>query len=192
MLAALLLAILGGGALLLYLGRASADESAERKLVEQLIDLAVRDPAAALRLLRDHPALRSARCVDDETPLHYCAVEGLAEGVRFLAGAGFPVDAPNRFGDTPLVDAVARGDLEMTKLLLRLGADPNAASRTRGSVLKMALATRRPKLVEALLDAGARGEDVGGQDGTAWDALARGDSTREEMERILERHGVRR
>lgn len=192
MLAALLLAILGGGALLLYLGRAPAEEAEARRRVELLVDLAVRDPAAALRLLREHPELREARCADEETPLHYCAVEGQADGVRFFAGAGFPVDAPNRFGDTALVDAVTRGDVEMTKLLLRLGADPNGASRTRGSALGIAMAMGNTKLVDLLLDAGARPEQVTDSDATAWDALARGDSTREEMARILERHGFRR
>lgn len=192
MLAALLLAILGGGALLLYLGRAPAEEVAARGLVQRLVELAVRDPAGALRLLREHPELRAARLGEDETPLHYCAVEGQADAVRFFAGAGFAIDASNRVGDTALVDAVARGDLEMTKLLLRLGADPNATSRMRGSPLRIAMERGDAALADALLGAGARADDVGRRDGTAWDALARGDSTREEMVRVLERHGVRR
>jgi hypothetical protein len=90
------------------------------------------------------------------------------------------------------VDAIVRGDLEMAKLLLRLGADPNAASRTRGSALRIAMERGNAKLADALLDAGARADAVPGPEETGWDALARGDSTREEMERVLERHGVRR
>jgi ankyrin repeat protein len=158
---ALLLALVGGIALLL-LARAAAREPADgkatdRRLVERLIDLAVRDQAGAMRLLREHPGLLAARYVHDETPLHFCAVEGLTEGVRFLAGEGMPVDATNQFGDTALVDAVTLGNLEMTKLLLRLGANPDAVSLTRGSVLRIAQDQGNAKLVSALRDAGAKG-----------------------------------
>lgn len=178
MLFALLLALVGGIVLLLLLARAAAGEAADGrgtdgKLVERLIDLAVRDQAAAMRLLREHPELRAARYVHDETPLHFCAIEGSTDGVRFLAGEGMPVDATNQFGDTALVDAVTLGNLEMTKLLLRLGANPDAASLTRGSVLQIAEEQGNAKMVAVLVGAGARA----GGDPPANRSVPRGEET---------------
>ncbi|HSN15577.1 MAG TPA: ankyrin repeat domain-containing protein [Anaeromyxobacteraceae bacterium] len=157
MLAALLLAVVGGAALLALWWRASVEEREVDRLVRRLIDLAVRDPAEALRLLREHPELRSARTVHDATPLHFCALEGQPEGVRFFADAGVPLDAVNDLGDTALVDAVAQGNVEVAKLLLRKGADPDAVSPLRGSALGIAQGQGNAALVALLRDAGARG-----------------------------------
>jgi ankyrin repeat protein len=159
MLAALLLLLVGGAALLL-LGRGWAGPTTDGKLVRRLIDLAVRDQVAAALLLRAHPELLCARTIRDETPLHFCAAEGLMEGVRFLAEAGMAVDATNDVGDTALVDAVTAGNLQVTRLLLRHGANPDAASRARGSVLHIAAKQGNARLVEALLAAGARADDL--------------------------------
>jgi ankyrin repeat protein len=192
MLAALLLALVGG-IVLLALARAwAAEEPMDRKLVQRLIDLAVQDQPAAMRLLREHPELLAARYLHDETPLHFCAVEGLPEGVRFLAGAGMPVDARNEFGDTPLVDTVTLGNVEITRLLLRHGADPDASSLTRGRVLQIAAEQGNAALVAALLDAGARADYVTPQGENIWDAVERAPSRRDEVTKVLEGHGVAR
>lgn len=190
MLAALLLALVGLPVLFL-MTRIWAADSADARLVQRLIDLAVQDQAAARRLLREHPELLAARYVHDETPLHFCAVEGLAEGVRFLADAGVPVDAKNAYGDTALVDAVSHGSLEMTRLLLRHGADPNAVSRPRGSVLQIAAANGSAALVAALLDAGARADFVTDRGQGLWDVVPKAEPARAEVLEVLARHGVR-
>jgi len=186
---ALLLALVGGVALLLF-GRAWAGPSVDKRLVRQLIDLAVRDQAAATLLLRQHPDLLHARTLHDQTLLHFCAAEGQAEGVRFLARAGVPVDATNEVGDTALVDAVSQGDLQMARLLLRLGASPDAASRTRGCVLHIAVGTGNAALVEALLGAGARADYVTSFGETLSDALRKAGPRRAELSQVLERRSV--
>jgi ankyrin repeat protein len=181
------------GVVLLLLARAWAKaETADASLVRRLIDLAVRDQPAAMRLLREHPELLAARTVHDETPLHFCAAEGLTDGVRFLAGAGIPVDATNAFGETALVDAVTLGNLEVTRLLLRHGANPNALSQVRRSVLHIAAGQGPPALVAALLDAGARTDPVTNVGETVWDAVSKVEPTRREVLKVLEAHGVRR
>jgi ankyrin repeat protein len=158
--------------------------------VQRLIDLAVQDQPAARRLLRDHPELLRARYLHDETPLHFCAGEGFAGGVRFFADAGVPVDAVNGLGDTALMDAAAVGNVEVVKQLLRLGADPNAKSRTRECVLHDAVRNGHAEVVAALLDAGARSDYVTSRGETVWDALPRSAARRAEVSRVLERRGA--
>lgn len=190
MLGALLLAIIGVPLVLLL--RTWAREAEDSRLVRRLIDLSVRDPNEAALLLRAHPELLAARYVHDETPLHYCAVEGLVDGVRFLAKAGVPVDAPNAWGDTALADAVTLGKLDVVKVLLALGADPNARSRTHGPLLHLAVSRGDPAVVAALLRAGARTGDVADGGGTVWDAVPKGAPGSAEILAALEAAGTRR
>jgi hypothetical protein len=42
--------------------------------------------------------------------LHFLAVEGFIEGVRFLAGCGADVNAAKKFGDAPLIDLARLGE----------------------------------------------------------------------------------
>lgn len=157
-----------------------------RALVEKLIDRAVMDKAAAVALLRQHPALLQARCLHDETPLHFCAVEGFLDAVRFFATAGMEIDAVNRFGDTALVDAVTLGHLEMVRLLLALGASPNTTSAVRGPVLHAAAESGNDGVVLALLDAGARTDYVTDLGESIWDVASR----RGELAKVLKLRGL--
>lgn len=191
MLAALLLAI--AGVVLVLLARAAAKPYAEAdELAHRLLDLAVRDRGEARRLLREHPELLEARYVHDQTPLHFCAVEGATEGVRFFADAGVPVDAVNDLGDTALVDASTVGNLEVVKVLLGHGANPNAPTRARENVLHDAVTHGYVEVVAALLDAGARADYVTGQGETVWDAVPKAPARRDEVVKVLESHGVNR
>lgn len=158
-------------------------------LVAQLIDFAVRDQRAATKLLADHPGLLQARYIHAETPLHFCAVEGFVDGVRFLAPAGVPVDATNEFGDTALLDAVRLGSTEIVKLLLQLGADPNVTSPVCASPLDEAVLAGNVSIIEALLDAGARKDYVTELGETIWDAVGKS-RNRRDVEKILEARGV--
>lgn len=159
----------------------------DRKLVQKLIDLAVDDQPAAARLLREQPALLNARYIHGETPLHFCAVEGFVEGVRFLAEAGVPVDAVNEFGDSALVDAATLGNLEVVKVLLSHGANPNAGSDTRGPVLHIAADRGHVEMVAALLDAEARSDYVTFLGERIWDITWR----REGVAKLLESRGIK-
>lgn len=153
-----LLALVGIG--LFLLARSRAAEGAEAALARRLLDLALRDPPEARRLLREHPELLAARYAHDQTALHLCAIEGSADGVRLFATAGVPIDAVNRLGDTALVEAAALGRVEIVKLLLRHGASPNAVSPLRGHVLRVADAHGHAEVVALLRDAGARAGEV--------------------------------
>ncbi|MCC6361681.1 MAG: ankyrin repeat domain-containing protein [Phycisphaerales bacterium] len=125
-------------------------------LLGEFIDAAVQNPEKARSLLAAHPDLRERRRRLGETALHFLAIEGFLEGVRFCCENGFDVDATNKFGDTPLVDVATLGALEMASLLLDHGADPNAKTDARVNVLYCAVGSGNVELVRRLLAAGAR------------------------------------
>lgn len=162
-----------------------------RELVERWIDAGVQDQAAAAKMLEEHPELLSARYLHDETPLHFCAVEGYVEGVRFFAQAGIPVDDVNEFGDTALIDATTLGNEEVVRVLLQLGANPNATSRTRDQVLHIAVLEGNPDLALALLAAGARPDYVTTCGETIWDAVPKDAPRRDVMLSALASQGLR-
>lgn len=64
---------------------------------------------------------------DALTPLHFAAQHGAVHAIRALLDLGVKVDAPDRWGTTPLQLAVANsggGGLDPVNLLLDAGADP--------------------------------------------------------------------
>lgn len=64
------------------------------------------------------------------SPLQIASLEGFANIVRFLLENGAEVDTRNIETETPLIDAVENGHVEVIKLLLEFGANPRAASKT--------------------------------------------------------------
>ena len=58
------------------------------------------------------------------TPLQIAALEGFVEPVRHLISEGCTVNCKNIDGDTPLIDAVENGHLQVVEILLKAGADP--------------------------------------------------------------------
>jgi ankyrin repeat protein len=58
------------------------------------------------------------------TPLQIASLEGCAPIVKFLLEAAWEIDTKNIDNDTPLIDAVEIGHLEVIKLLLDAGANP--------------------------------------------------------------------
>ena len=58
------------------------------------------------------------------TPLQIAALEGFVEPVRHLINEGCTVNCKNIDGDTPLIDAVENGHLQVVDILLEAGADP--------------------------------------------------------------------
>src|SRR5262247_2834731 len=93
------------------------------ELIGEFIDASVQDHDHARRMLSACPQLLDARWLHDETVLHFLAVEGFTEAVRFLAECGADVNAKNEFGDAALIDVVLLGNAEIAALLLRHGAD---------------------------------------------------------------------
>ncbi|KAB8278843.1 hypothetical protein BDV30DRAFT_202735 [Aspergillus minisclerotigenes] len=58
------------------------------------------------------------------TPLQIASLEGCAPIVKFLLDSGCEIDTKNIDKDTPLIDAVENGHLDVVKLLLAAGANP--------------------------------------------------------------------
>ena len=58
------------------------------------------------------------------SPLQIASLEGFADIVKFLLEQGAEVDTRNIDKETPLIDAVENGHLEVVKLLLAFGANP--------------------------------------------------------------------
>ncbi|KAI5285030.1 Set3 complex subunit, partial [Ascosphaera aggregata] len=62
------------------------------------------------------------------TPLQIASLEGCADIVEFLISCGCLIDTRNIDKDTPLIDAVENGHLNVVKLLLDAGANPRAGN----------------------------------------------------------------
>ncbi|GAB1200769.1 hypothetical protein APSETT444_010148 [Aspergillus pseudonomiae] len=62
------------------------------------------------------------------TPLQIASLEGCAPIVKFLLDSGCEIDTKNIDKDTPLIDAVENGHLDVIKLLLAAGANPRVVN----------------------------------------------------------------
>jgi uncharacterized protein len=161
----------------------------EPGLTSDFIDAAVEDPPQAIHLLQEHPELRGARWLHEETILHFLAVEGYIEAVRLLGSLGFDVNAPNEFGDPPLIDVATLGNDKMAEVLLGFGADPNCRSEAWENALHAAVHSGNARLVRLLLSAGARPDYVTDIGETVFDALPDDNAQRTAIIRVLEEHG---
>lgn len=159
-------------------------------LIGEFIDASVRDQRRAAELLAHHPDLINARWLHGETVLHFVAVEGFSDSVKFLAERGADVNAVNDFGDCPLSDVATLGHTDIAEVLLRHGANPNARSETRDPILHLAVERANERLVDLLLAAGADAgyrTDLGG---SVFDAVPPSGAEREDMLALLAKHGV--
>jgi ankyrin repeat protein len=117
-------------------------------------------------------------------------VEGYTDAVRLLIELGFDVNAPNEFGDSPLVDIVVVGKIEIAELLLAHGADPNAKSTAYDNALHGAARRGNARLVQLLLSAGARADYVTDIGDTVFDVLPQKLNRRLAVEGVLREHGI--
>ena len=113
-----------------------------------------------------------ARWIHDETVLHFLAVEGFGDAVRFLAEHGADVNAVNEFGDSALVDVVVLGYESIAATLLRHGANPDAVSTTQDSVLHAAVTRGHAGIVRMLFQAGVKWDYLTEHGDSLWDAVA--------------------
>src|SRR5262245_33152275 len=95
------------------------------------------------------------------TALIAAAHLGHAEVVRTLLRAGAPLDHVNNLGWTALIESIVLGDggarhAETLKALIDAGANVNLADRNGASPLTLARARRYERMVELLLQAGAK------------------------------------
>jgi len=95
------------------------------------------------------------------TPLHLAAAKGRLEIVKALIAKGAKVDVQDQAGRSPLYDALH--DVEMTRLLLKSGADPNhKLVGDNGAVIILAVENNHLDSLKALIEAGANLATDGG------------------------------
>jgi uncharacterized protein len=90
------------------------------------------------------------------TALHNAAAQGHIKVAQILLNTGAAVDAQDVNGATPLINAVYADQIELVKLLLRNKADTNIVPIRCPSALNLAVQRGNIRMVELLLDAGAR------------------------------------
>jgi ankyrin repeat protein len=140
------------------------DRTAAEALVAQGIELNVFDAAAfgdveRLKALLDaDPALAHEWSADGFTALHFAAYLGGAGAVWALITAGSDVAAVarNDMRVQPLHSAAALGEVEVSRLLLDAGADPNASQQGGWTPLDEAVITKNEALAALLRDHGGR------------------------------------
>ncbi|GLT52544.1 hypothetical protein SLA2020_258790 [Shorea laevis] len=98
---------IGRGVRLMYLAN-EGDLDGIRELLDSGIDVNFRD-------------------IDNRTALHVAACQGLTDVVSLLLGRGAFVDSKDRWGSTPLADAIYYKNQDVIKLLEKHGAKPPMA-----------------------------------------------------------------
>ena len=115
-----------------------------------------RDPAAVRALLGSATQRGNATVVnvpqpDGTTALHWAAYHDDADTAAVLLKAGANVNAVNRYGVSPLVQACKNGNAGMVKLLLDAGADVNATLKGGETTLMLAARSGDAEAVTMLL-----------------------------------------
>ena len=130
---------------------------------------------------------------DGLQPMHNAVLSGHKDIVALLIQKGAIVDAKEKLGRTPLVNFAARAgnDIEIPKMLLAAGADPNigsAKSDDGHSALQYAAETGNLELVKLLIAAHA---DVNYRNAYGWTPLHQAiENARPEIARLLIAHGA--
>ncbi len=136
-----------------------------RLLAERRHDLdifeasAIGDLERVKSLLSDHPELANAFALDGFQPLGLACFFGHYDVARFLIERGAEINSPSRNPQKvmPLHSAAANRSLEIARLLLEHGADPDARQEGDFTPLHEAAANGQLELVSLLL---AHGADV--------------------------------
>jgi len=94
---------------------------------------------------------------NDRTPLHVAAAteKENIEIVKFLVSKGADVNAETFFGETPLTEAVFRGNGEVAKFLISQGADVNAKNAPFAPLYTAACYVKDADVVKYLVSKGA-------------------------------------
>ena len=97
--------------------------------------------------------------------LAYAALNGHADIIALLIGAGAHADTTNKRGQTPLHLAAASGQLSAVDALLLISADRDARDASGATPLDLAMTNQRSAVIRRLLEAGATASaDHGGRD----------------------------
>lgn len=99
--------------------------------------------------------LINSRADDGDTALIIALARRDEEWTGFLLNNGADPDLPGKNGDTPLMTAARAGYFEGAGWLIALKAKVDATNRAGETALIFAVQQRQPRIVEALLRAGA-------------------------------------
>jgi len=89
---------------------------------QRLCELAARGDIKGIKRLINMGGHPSMGDYDGRTPVHLAAAEGKLEVLKFLSGVkGFNINVVDRFGGTPLVDAIRQEHEETVEWILRNG-----------------------------------------------------------------------
>jgi len=140
-------------------------------------DAAQRRDTGSLRALLNNRAGVNTPQPDGTTALHWAVYWNDVEAAKLLLRAGANPAARNRFGASPLSEAVTTGNPELVAALLEAGADATALTTQEGeTVLMTAARAGNADVVRMLLDRGAdvnARERYKGQTALMWAAAER-------------------
>lgn len=127
------------------LHRAAADPSDKQVEVMKLL----LERGASIAWTVTSGADRSGRL-----PIHYAALSGSQQGVKYLLDNGSDIDAVDSRGLPPLHLAVREGRTEMAQYLIKLGANTHALDNRGVNVLHHAANNNHLKVMDLLLKMG--------------------------------------
>jgi ankyrin repeat protein len=110
-----------------------------------------------MRLLARDPQLVNAYAEDGFQALGLACYFGHVEVAEYLVKAGAPINAPSRneLGAAPIQSAVAAGQTEIVRMLLKQGANPNVREQNGDTALHAAAQNADVDTIRLLLFGGA-------------------------------------
>lgn len=111
------------------------------------------DEAKVGQILSDEPRMSTFRDYDGRTALHVAAAEGRLELTRLLMKSGVKLNANDRWGGSPLDDAMRHRHEDVARFLRSCGGRLGVSDR--GAALILAASRGDATEVEALLEDGA-------------------------------------
>ena len=102
--------------------------------------------------LDDLSKIDDIRGLHEETLLHFCVIESMADCVKRLLEMGANPNVRSKYGSTPLMDAAALGHETIVALLLKAGADISAQDNSGFTVIEnLALLKKHDNIREMIL-----------------------------------------
>ncbi|QDU34589.1 Ankyrin repeats (3 copies) [Poriferisphaera corsica] len=127
-----------------------------RDIVGDFIDACELDHDKATRMVQDYPGIMYSTVFMSETPFHFLVTENFINAIRFLIEQGQDINALDEFKSTAFETAVQIDRYEISKLLLKHGADPNQPPSPTGEYpFAKAVMNKNDQIAKLLLEYGA-------------------------------------